>query len=135
MEIELLSKRFLSEKKRKSENYPKCVYDHINTIISERDILIEEEEEENSDEEEKEFMKLKRSDFRILVWMIDNCEYYDIHHFKDDAEVGFIMKYDDGKLIKICQIDEAALDLFDDFKHMKEWCDNFEKERIRILEY
>lgn len=133
MIVKLITEHYFDKSNPKSQNHPQCVYDHIKSVITKRDKRIEEEYEE-SDEEEKEFVKLKKEDFHIVVWMIDNCKYYDICHFKDDAEVGFIMKYDNDKLTKICEVDEAALMLFNNFKHMKNWCKTFEKERIRILD-
>lgn len=129
MIVELLTKSYLSE----SQNHPQCVYDHIKSVITERDARIEEEYEE-SDDEEKDFMKLEKEDFRVVVWMIDNYKYYDICHFKDDAEDGFIMKYDNNQLAKICEVDEAALMSFDNSEQTKKWCETFEKERIRILD-
>jgi hypothetical protein len=133
MIVELLSTHYLSDPIPKSEDYPQCVYKHIRKVIKERSKHIEDEYED-SDEDEKECMKLKLEDFRVVVWMIDDDKYYDICHFKDDAEVGFIMKYDNDKLTKICEVDEAALMPLDKFKHMKKWRETFEEGRVRILE-
>ena len=66
--------------------------------------------------------------------MIDNVKYYDICHFKDDAEVGDIMRFDNTNLVKICKIDEGSLISYDDYKMMKKWSKKFEKERNSILE-
>jgi hypothetical protein len=138
MKVELLTKHYMSDYVDGADdfpqNYPPCVYDHINSVINERNQKLEEEFDEESDEEEQEYMKLKKEDFQIFLWMIDNCQYYDICNFKDDAEVGFIMKYNNDKLTRICEVDEAALGPLDGFEHMKNWCKTFEEERVRILE-
>jgi len=132
MLIELISNHYLENSNPESQNYPQSIYDYINSQITERNTRIEDEE---SDEDDIEFMTLKPHEFRIVVWMIDNVKYYDVCNFKDDAEVGDIMRFDDNdNLIKICEVDEGSLMPYDNYKMMKKWCKKFEKERSTLLE-
>lgn len=134
MIIKLVATYYLSDLTNELKKFPLCISDHIKSVIASRIEYIEEEHID-SDNEEKEFMKLKESDFRIIVWKIDGFKYCDICHFKDCAEVGFIMKYNNDVLTEICAIDEAVLMPYDESTHMKNWCKELEKERIKLLKY
>lgn len=132
MLIELISNHYLEKSTPESQNHPQAIYDYIDSKITERNTRIKDEE---SDEDDIEFMTLKTNEFRIVVWMIDNVKYYDVCNFKDDAEVGDIMRFDNNdNLVKICEVDEGSLMPYDGYKMMKKWFKAFEKERNHLLE-
>lgn len=129
MIVNLISRVILS--KTNSDQYPQSLIDHVNKKIKKWSERIESDYSDHS-KKFKNSMKLKLSDFNVVLWSVDGNQYYDIHHFKQDAEVGHIMKYENDVLIEICEIDEAALEPSDDI--YSEWCEEFENIRTNILE-
>ena len=78
--------------------------------------------------------KLKICDFVFVEWLIDGKTYYDICHFKYDAEVGTLFKSTDNDGIKeVCTIDKYRL-IFPKKERDLRWCKKFEKQRIDIIE-
>jgi hypothetical protein len=130
MNVELIFNDFL-DPVNVPDLIPSSILSYIDSLIIKRDRDIEEEED--GSDSDKEYMKLKISDFRVIVWIIDKITYYDVCQFKDDAEVGAIIKIDNDIAVRMCEIDEAVLLPLEPNKKNKLWCKNFEKERIKIL--
>ncbi len=137
--------------KSKLTTIPLVILQHIESEIKEyNDQLIDEyndqlidEHSENEIDKKQNYNpesccdthddKLKCCNFVFVQWFIDGITYYDVCHFKYDAEVGVLFKLIDDKIMEVCTIDNYRL-IFPKEENDIKWCKKFEKKRIKIID-